>query len=163
MVKSEAPIGWRRKSSPSPVTGSNSRCMAVCRAAGERVYSTAADESVIEPPKPVMVWNVRVGSTVTARFAGGLGLNATGACPASFCWPSAVVIQACTGGDDVSPPTVARACAAAPPPAPSSRAAALAAATPPSEFLLQVFMVLLCGQPCVVSAVWSACVVSSAR
>ena len=69
VVKSEAPIGWRRKSSPSPVTGSNSRRIALCRAAGERVYSTAADESVIEPPKPVEA--VTVEATETAQAGWG--------------------------------------------------------------------------------------------
>jgi hypothetical protein len=54
--------------------------MAASRADGGSEDSTAAEESVSEPPKPVMVWNVRVGSTVTATLAGGLVLNATGAC-----------------------------------------------------------------------------------
>ena len=54
--------------------------MVASRAGGGSESSTAAEESVNEPPKPVMDWNVRVGSTVTVTLAGGLVLNATGAC-----------------------------------------------------------------------------------
>jgi len=58
-------MGCRRKFKPSPVRVSNSWCMVVSRLLGESPESSVADESVIEPPNPVMVWNLRVGSTVT--------------------------------------------------------------------------------------------------
>ena len=112
------------------------------RADGDSEYSTAAEESVIEPPKPVMAWNLRAGSTVTVKSAGGSGLNATGACAFSFCWPLAVVIQTFTRGDEVPPPALTRACACAcaeGTPAPSSVASELATATPKaSKCLLSV-------------------------
>src|ERR1017187_594759 len=90
-----------------------------------------------------MVWKLRVGSTVTVTSAGGLRLNATGTCPVSFCWPSAVVIQTFTCGDEGSPPPPPPALAAGDPRTPSSRAAELTAATPtPSEDLFQILIFL---------------------
>jgi hypothetical protein len=55
-VKSEEPTGWRRKLTPIPSAGSNSDRIAWSRAAGSSRYSTAADESVIEAPKPSTLW-----------------------------------------------------------------------------------------------------------
>ena len=111
--------------------------MAASRADGDSEYSTAAEESVSEPPKPVMAWNVRVGLTVTVRSAGGCVLNATGACLLSFCCPSAVVIQTLTWGDDWPPLPSARARAGGAATRPSSRASELAVAVPSASGVLR--------------------------
>jgi hypothetical protein len=55
-VKSDDPTGCRRKLTPIPATGSKRRRMVCSRTAGLRPFSTLADESVIEAPKPSTVW-----------------------------------------------------------------------------------------------------------
>ena len=65
------------------------------RTAGDSRYSTVADESVIAPPKPCMVWKVRVGSTTMVGAVTGALLNATGAIGLSLSAPSGVVTHTC--------------------------------------------------------------------
>ena len=98
MTKSDAPIGWRRKSRPSPVFGSNSIFIVALRADGDRPYSTEADESVIEPPKPVIVWKVRLGSTTTVSYEGGVLPKVTVPWSAIFSEPSGVVTHTWAAG-----------------------------------------------------------------
>ena len=62
-MKSDEPTGWRRKLTPIPSLGSNSERIAWSRSAAGSAESRLADESVIDAPKPSMVWNRWVGST----------------------------------------------------------------------------------------------------
>ncbi|GAB3894291.1 hypothetical protein GCM10029964_072460 [Kibdelosporangium lantanae] len=62
--------------------------MAWARAAGGSEYRTAADESVMDAPKPDMVWNVRLGSTTTVGTDARPDVNATVPASASFWAPS---------------------------------------------------------------------------
>jgi hypothetical protein len=55
-VKSDDPIGWRRKLTPMPRTGSNSLRRASSRASGVSRKSTFAEESVMDAPKPSIRW-----------------------------------------------------------------------------------------------------------
>ncbi|MDU0287662.1 hypothetical protein NUG22_00470 [Saccharothrix longispora] len=55
-MKSEEPTGWRRKLTPMPCTGSNRSRMVFARTSGARPCSTAADESVMDAPKPSTAW-----------------------------------------------------------------------------------------------------------
>ena len=55
-AKSEAPIGCRSIDSPMPSVVENRSVMTDFRASAGSSDSTYADESVIEAPKPVMVW-----------------------------------------------------------------------------------------------------------
>ena len=78
--------------------GSNSIRIAVARADGESRYSTTADESVIEPPKPTIDWKLRDGSTTTVGTVGWARANWTLPIGASLSVPSAVVSHTCTAG-----------------------------------------------------------------
>ncbi len=63
------------------------------RAAGDSRYSTVAEESVIAPPKPCMVWYVTVGSTTMVGAVGVALPNMAGASGVSLSVPSGVVTQ----------------------------------------------------------------------
>jgi hypothetical protein len=55
-VKSEEPIGWRRKSRPSPLLGLKRSVIVASSCLLDSRDSTTADESVIDAPKPSMRW-----------------------------------------------------------------------------------------------------------
>src|ERR1700748_2254567 len=73
--------------------GSNSIRIACSRAAGDIRYRTTAEESVIAPPKPSIVWKLRVGSTTIVGALGCALVNGTVPASVSLSVPSAVVIQ----------------------------------------------------------------------
>ena len=75
-------MGWRKKLTPIPVSGSNSLRMVASRSAGLRAESTAAEESVMEAPKPSMVWYVVSGSITIVGCDEAADPNGTGACSA---------------------------------------------------------------------------------
>src|SRR4051812_28472202 len=89
--------------------------MAAARAAGFSVYSTDAEESVMEAPKPAIVWNVRPGSTTTVGAVVGPSPNASVPRSAILSVPSGVVIHTCAaagaGGWPAAAPGMDRAAA----------------------------------------------------
>jgi len=83
------------------------------RTAGDSRYSTVAEESVIAPPNPCIVWKDRVGSTTIVGAVIGAPLNATVPRSLSLSAPSGVVTHTCadTGAGPPGSPTKAPAAA----------------------------------------------------
>src|SRR5205807_7843474 len=69
--------------------------MVAARAAGDNRYSTTAEESVIAPPKPAIVWKLREGSTTTVGTVGVARVKLTVPMSVNLYLPSAVVSQTC--------------------------------------------------------------------
>ncbi len=104
------------------------------RTAGDSRYSTVAEESVIAPPKPCILWKDRVGSTTIAGAVTGALLNATVPRSRSLSAPSGVVTHTCA--DTAAGPLALGAAAEAP-------AAAVVAVTAASAVPSEVTMSLM--------------------
>ena len=76
--------------------------------------STWAEESVIEAPKPSIVWYVRLGSRLIVSFSEPPGRNSAALRLLNFKAPSGVVTHTCArGGAATAGPAIASARAAA--------------------------------------------------
>src|ERR1700676_1818151 len=120
--------------------------MVASRTGGDNRYSTVAEESVIAPPKPCIVWKVRVGSTTIVGAVVGALLNATVPRSLSLSAPSGGVTHTCadTGagplGSAAKAPTAAKV---------RALAAAIAVPSEAAMNLMRDIVVLsLLNQPC---------------